>query len=333
MELTLVPKWRSSLLLKNFGVATGGTDAYTKSDQPFPQMINFFYDNDTSATDKPNWKLHRLLDLVHVPSRFVGTELQGRPDSFAMAGNHAFHPPFNRIPTYREPGKVNINTIVSQDVWRGVMNLWPNSAGVPSGTADALWGNLIASRRGYAGRAAFAIDPAGTFPTQFANPFRSYAGRYMIPDVSPSDGDAGTNLLATSVIGREVNATLLRAYPDHVGDPAVRTPHRGQHQLQQPRPKPLLPLPGARAAGQPRDHAVERLRDVDHGRVLRGEADAPDLANHPDGYQLGQELGSDTGETRRHRAFYIIDRSIPVGFQRGKDLNVENAVLLKRYIE
>ena len=49
-------------------------------------------------------------------------------------------------------------------------------------------------------------------------------------------------------------------------------------------------------------------------------------AAHPDGYQLGQELGADTGEITRHRGFYIIDRSIPVGFQRGSDLNSDKAV-------
>jgi len=29
-------------------------------------------------------------------------------------------------------------------------------------------------------------------------------------------------------------------------------------------------------------------------------------AGHPDGYTLGQELGSDTGDIVRHRAFYIL---------------------------
>ena len=56
-------------------------------------------------------------------------------------------------------------------------------------------------------------------------------------------------------------------------------------------------------------------------------------AAHPDGYELGQEMGSDTGEIVRHRAFYMIDRTIPVGFQRGQDLNVDKAIILKRYIE
>ncbi|MGO9113622.1 MAG: hypothetical protein ACLP9L_30690 [Thermoguttaceae bacterium] len=56
-------------------------------------------------------------------------------------------------------------------------------------------------------------------------------------------------------------------------------------------------------------------------------------AGHPDGFQLGQELGSDTGDIVRHRAFYIFDRSIPVGFIRGQDLNQDKATLLKRFIE
>ena len=54
---------------------------------------------------------------------------------------------------------------------------------------------------------------------------------------------------------------------------------------------------------------------------------------YPDGYQLGQELGADSGDIVRHRAFYIFDRSIPVGFVRGQDLNHASAILLKRYIE
>lgn len=37
----------------------------------------------------------------------------------------------------------------------------------------------------------------------------------------------------------------------------------------------------------------------------------PDEA-HPDGYRIGQEIGADSGSIKRHRAFYLIDRSIPV---------------------
>ncbi len=54
---------------------------------------------------------------------------------------------------------------------------------------------------------------------------------------------------------------------------------------------------------------------------------------YPDGYTLGAELGSDTGEVVRHRMFAVIDRSIPVAFQRGEDYNSQKAVVLKKIIE
>ena len=49
--------------------------------------------------------------------------------------------------------------------------------------------------------------------------------------------------------------------------------------------------------------------------------------------KLGAEIGSDTGEVKRHRAFYIIDRSIPVAFEPGENHNVDRCILLRRYIE
>ncbi len=54
---------------------------------------------------------------------------------------------------------------------------------------------------------------------------------------------------------------------------------------------------------------------------------------YPEGYMLGRELGSDTGNITRPRGFYIIDRSEPVGFKPGEDLNVEKAIRLRRRIE
>ena len=49
--------------------------------------------------------------------------------------------------------------------------------------------------------------------------------------------------------------------------------------------------------------------------------------------QLGQEYGLDTGNVERNRAFYIFDRSIPVGFFPGRSLNVDRAVLVRSFIE
>ncbi|MDO5309637.1 MAG: hypothetical protein Q4G03_09135, partial [Planctomycetia bacterium] len=54
---------------------------------------------------------------------------------------------------------------------------------------------------------------------------------------------------------------------------------------------------------------------------------------YPDGYTYGRELGSEFGETKRHRGFSIIDRSIPVDFRRGNSVNYQNVILQKRMIE
>jgi hypothetical protein len=54
---------------------------------------------------------------------------------------------------------------------------------------------------------------------------------------------------------------------------------------------------------------------------------------YPEGYMLGREIGSDTGDIQRHRAFYIIDRTEEVGFKPGEDLNIEKMIRLRRRIE
>ena len=45
------------------------------------------------------------------------------------------------------------------------------------------------------------------------------------------------------------------------------------------------------------------------------------------------QINTDTGEIKRHRGFYIIDRSVPVAFEPGQNHNVDQAVLLRRFIE
>jgi hypothetical protein len=49
--------------------------------------------------------------------------------------------------------------------------------------------------------------------------------------------------------------------------------------------------------------------------------------------KLQGEVGLDDGTIERRRDFYIIDRSIPVGFKRGEKLNTNNVILLKKSLE
>ena len=48
---------------------------------------------------------------------------------------------------------------------------------------------------------------------------------------------------------------------------------------------------------------------------------------------IGIEYGADRGEAQRYRAFFVVDRSKPVGYQVGVDHNVENTILVRRYLK
>ncbi len=355
-ELMLVPKWRSSQLLSYFNspaVTTPGS--YENADQPFAQLTNYYFDAH-APTDPPNWKLHRLLEFVRVPSRFVGTQLQGNPAAFTEdtdTPKHSFHPPFDRISNYRDPGRINLNTIASQRVWNGLTNF------LTTGT-KATWANLVKSRRANnpslsgitkATEYLFALDPTGRYPTRFENPFRSFAGKYLLPDTDPTN-----TYELQDLIGNEINATLLRPAPNPSGAGFTNQPlfdyvPAAQQSVNNTNRNPafryqLLGRLNSMVTNRSNVYALwitvgnfEAEPWVQTGTMAgqpvndQGLTQQEFLQIHPDGYRLGQEQGSDTGEIRRHRAFAIIDRSIPVGFQRGEDLNVEDAILLRRFIE
>jgi hypothetical protein len=280
---------------------------------PFTYQLNFNSSADGNPGNAPYF--YRLLEYVHVPSRFVGTETWLNPANFSSPLPTAtgqteqdlasfFHPPFNKVSNYRDPGRVNINTIPSDTsaasaIWSGI-----------NGLQAPLWGKIALSRNGGAA--------PGVSSTLIANPFRTAGG-------------AAYTLPGTPAIANEVSATLMRP------DPA----------------NPLAPLFGPTGAAQPytnpdrnpyfRYQSLAQLSNLLTTRsnvyaiwitvgYFEVSAVGVDVA-HPDGYALGQELGSDSGDIKRHRAFYIFDRSIPVGFEPGRDHNIDKGVLLKRFIE
>ncbi len=313
LELLLVPAARSIELLPLYGLSPASPEPYTPTapqNVPFPHLLNFFYSGKSAAAAPEPPQFHRLLEYLHVPSPFVGTQLQGNPAGFA-AGSHSFHPPFHRISRYREPGRVNLNTVFDQNVFQGLMNNFPGM------NTPAYWAKFVQSRRGYDGADILALNTAS--PTRFARPFRSFAGGQMVP-------------LDTLKPPREIDATLLRSDPDPANDNRPLFRRQSLQPYEDTNRNPYFRYQGLQRLG----NLVTTRSNVYAIWITVGyfEVDAvPVDVVHPDGYALGPELGIETGEVERHRAFYLIDRSIPVGFRRGQDLNVEKAVLLSRFIE
>ena len=46
---------------------------------------------------------------------------------------------------------------------------------------------------------------------------------------------------------------------------------------------------------------------------------------------LGREYNAESGNAKRYRGTFVMDRSIPVGFSPGQDLNTRNTIIFESY--
>jgi hypothetical protein len=359
LEVLQVPACDNGRLLLEFDVRRPGfgdhyrdhvpsapsTTAKPASGPPFGHLLNFFrsapadpaYEpttpheptGPTAASGQSN--LYRMLEFINVPSRFGGGESHQVPGF----GGY-YNVPFQVDSNYREPGRININTMFDAgDVWRAAIGCQ-----VPPGESDAWWQRLVHSRRGYPAAgpansiaALMPPDPATgrvNSPTMFANPVRSYSNEFLNV---PLDSLRFRNCDPSGVRHDLVDATLLRRDPLDPDRPLLSVPDSAfsEHYRDQHR-NPAFRYQALQKAGNvftTRSHVFAIWVTVGNFEV---EPVIPDV-DHPDGYALVHELGSETGEIERHRAFFVFDRSRPVGFLRGQDLNVEKALLIRRFIE
>ncbi len=295
-------------------------------------MFNFF-----SSANSPDYKdasaanLYMMLDYLTVPSRFIGSETVLNPTVFKFVNNgsglYPFVPPFNTVSNYRDPGRMNINTITSMQVLSALLG-GPNGQPGPPAT---LYENFVNSRRGDGDTSQSLITQKSvTYPTSVAAPFRGAASADLVP--------------VKDMLHPRVNATLLR--PNSAGQaPLFGSNSNVDFNSIDPKRNSYFYYDGLERIGgnvTTRSNVFAVWLTIGYFEVLpwpqpgingTGPFTAADYAAHADGYQLGAELGSDTGEVTRHRAFYIFDRSIPVGYERGQNHNVNRAILLRRYIE
>ncbi|MCA9236544.1 MAG: hypothetical protein KDA44_13805 [Planctomycetales bacterium] len=392
-EMLIVPALRSSQLLRQFSTAKdAGASLYEETTETerlktsrqqaaanapgngptlaFGQLENFFHDDATASADKPAG-LYTMLQWIDVPSLFTGTQEWLNPQYFnakqagvnglatadARAGLQA---PYNTVSTMREPGKVNLNTIGTEDVYNGLFHGQPTPGATSTIHPGPFWNDFIASRRGYGNPAPqpFVLD--ANMPTFFANPFRGAGSGELVP--------------LPGMLRMDVDCTLLRskggtagATPKATGDPlfaatadgSMDTAAMPRDALRSPffRYEPLVRLDNMTTT-RSNVYAVwitigffevEEFEStpgngtVDFAILSRFGTNAGTLADanqdplfrrvYPDGVKLGKEVGLDTGEVRRLRGFYMIDRTLPAAYEPGADHNVDNVVRLRRRIE
>ena len=364
--------------------------AATPSNQvPYPHLLNFFESTKSSAWSSgtpptPGFgaQLARIFAYVGVPSRFANTQLQAQAYNAGLNANstppqqgplNCFHTPFNRISRYREPGRINPNTLTSPDVLFGAMNLYLNSPTQPPGMGfldqtnvrlnPAFWDKFVpagaatgpGARQGWLANTAIYVWDPGDHAQPDSRYERTAPSRFMQPYRTPG----GESLTAVEPL-RETEVGLLRGDPDVLTTsnstcaalvPSGRFDH-GDHGRGGATPDTFsMACMDYNRNPYFRYQAIQKLGGVfsNHSNVFAvwitvgyfqvlpasnpNAKDAKGNLIYPDGWQLGPELGSDAGDLVRHRAFYMFDRSIPVGFIRGQDINQANAVLVKRFIE
>jgi hypothetical protein len=364
----------------------------------FGYLLNFFDNTQTPATPigtyMPN--MFRVFEYLQVPSRFTATQEMMNPTFFsgdnaaapsagAMVGaSHLFHTPFNWLSRYRDPGRINLNTVFDPVVFQGLMDDFPGSyyaSGTP--TPLNLWQQLLYSRQGYtsatlpltAGSMStdfynplnppnpvamyLPTSSLGMLPTYFTNPIRPDGSGAFVPQTSATSPITSALMQSWNYPGfgltyNGVNTTMLRSQNPTTGTSPFTTSTPGSMALFDDTnfDSTNLNLTSPGSGNSYRNPAANdyfqyqmftRLGNLTTNRsnvyaiwVTLGKFEVQPIgvsATNPDGYRLVKPYLDDTGNQATTRGFYIFDRSIPMGFQRGQDLNIENGFLLERVLK
>ncbi len=309
-ELVTVPYGNALDMLGNFDTIETGRNAYNGTSSgsvlnsalpliagQFGHLFGFHtdaYSRNTAVSGAPS--LHKILDYLEVPSRFVGIEKYFNPAVFSAGGTGTtevflgMNAPFNALSNYRYPGKINLNTISDQRVYNALMG---NYAGV------VAYGQFDASRRAGAGSGV---------PTDFPNVFRASEFANMI---SPNVGVP--NAADTTLFRRVLPANdtpLLEWRPAVLPAPPHNDPTRSAHFRYEMR--------------QRLGNLVTTRSSVFAIWITVGFFEVDPVTGNP--IATG-ELEDQEGRRQRYRGFFIVDRSIPVACEPGENHNVDRAVL------
>ena len=279
----------------------------------FPHLLNFHNDGDNSPL------LHRIFDFVEVPSPYVGTRTYLNPDSFVNPGSFTgaagttqltrnFAPPFDYVSSFRYPGKVNINTISDFRVWNAIHGsyAWPDPR--------------------------LNQDMDGVFDEHFERYQRmNFRPNPFKPHTAQNHVAAGMDIPGSRAgLFRRRGVGAMSPLFDY--DPSLNL---GQDSF---------PLAIADRNAYFKYHPRNRIGNLVTNRssvfaiwisVRYFPVNAMDDGNGvvQDVIANAPYTDPNTGQVETSRAFFIVDRSIPVAFEPGKDHNVERAIRISTYIE
>jgi hypothetical protein len=333
-ELMMVPMSHPGQFGQDFttfrnGAEPNPTDPVAK---PFGHLMTFLSSTQLDSNGRmsnsstPGADMARLLAFLETPPPFVDSTKYLNPTVPASVAELARErAPFNFLSTFQTPGKININTIGSANVWMAIEANYLPALPVLNRTDAAnnrFWNRIELSRQGYSpagGQLAGGLPGGYTnhlhpeYPSQFAGLFRSPWHTQYSPELPGASNRYALRQTPAS-------ASLLRSDPSTVNQPLLYDSNNNQAPDRYPFAayQPLMRMP----------NLVTTHSNVYSMRMAMGYFEFDQV----DG-QIGREFRSDVGRNERNHSFFIIDRSIPVGFYPGLDLNSEKTILTRRYFE
>ncbi|MDR0871275.1 MAG: hypothetical protein LBN39_10845, partial [Planctomycetaceae bacterium] len=278
----------------NQATSLGGQKAKFRDPKSGVGMYFNYFNNSTASLH-----LAELFEYIRVPSKFAGSVKWTKDTS----GN--LLQPYYAL---QEPGKINLNTATAA-AWAALQGTIP--------TNFPTYEELRKKRENAAGLADTDM------PSEFASPFRSSGAANLVP------ADAlvrqGTD---TGLFGSKADGTTTVPFIKPAGNDKDNMFASLQNVLQ------LGDLTTTRS----NVFAVWVTIGYFKAEEIASPTPQQQAIYPPDKegkrYVLGAERGTDgTSAVQRNRAFYLIDRSIPVGFRRGEKLNSQNVIVSKTVLE
>ncbi len=303
----------------------------------------FFMQTTTARSD-----LHLLLDLVETPQQYSdsatffdarlprvteaatsGTGFDAETNMVRARMLDTYLAPFNSISSYVNSGKVNINTIVDERVWKAVHSNYLAQSTRAGDTFQPpqlpLWTEMVLARQGFV-----TPSPTGTF---FTDP--NHLNPTMSPDFPTRFVGAARSSFTGNIAADPLGAGNLRANASDTVGLARRSAVP---------PNTVPALGGLHASGlgiysagtyQPStaylglsrlSNLVSNQSNVFCVRMTVGFFEFDPVTG------IGAEVSGRGGDMRRQQSLFIIDRSIPVGYIPGEDLNVDKTILFRRQV-
>ncbi len=220
----------------------------------------------------------KLLDAAIVPSRFAGSQVSVLPAALTSVGMDKI--PFNQLSRWREPGRVNLNTVT------------PNRSCSDPQSNDSVWWAALGPDASVSLDEFASAGPATNIGDLLT--LMQGGGVYIDAD----DGSSGNSCNSSSSSGNSSNSSSGNG-----------------NSWKKNRPYDLNPAAAYTTA--------MRLANV---ATIRSHVFAVWVTVRVRNTSAG---GSDS----YHRLFAIIDRSRPVGFSVGQDLNVRDTIRVLRFLE